>query len=534
MLFPQGTQAVEALKWSRYVYNQSGRVDPNVPDMMSSDMQIPGVSKARETRQFVMGPRVPPVDPMSRHKAIGSFFIMPGASAYADDPNPERQKHYRTNQCEIKRYRASNDDAYQAPFRETLEATVLYDKNKLITAVGRFYFNQPKQAPGSKKWSEDHYWAPNSEDYNQTLRDRRANKASELAHRTATDRNDSNVQRVAQYYESIGRLSHLKSFLHLRYAEHGPRMEEDFVAKFEHKTVGGANTARSVFSHLRGDYRADKTTDDAATAALMAIPLTRSDWFDFCMDYDIPIYIQIAQFVHQQTWKTGTAIMIGNGAGKTHVGGAKFISGSNPKTDTYFGSFGIHFKSIVENERNVTRAADAYVTNFISGDNGNYFMNKNEQKQQMSSDLSSAEGMKTTYAIALPYHWRNANNFMDMTGQYARSVVTNSTYHYPTAPAYKIYWGWSDPVVQHWGSTLGTARAHSGRNTIMAQGFQINFNAETDKNGTGSHGAWSNLIYDKGHKGEHWGPGSAARKQDTQVRIALPFAYQNPNQYTIC
>jgi hypothetical protein len=553
LLMPAGARIVEDRAYYNNTYINTGSTKPGgIEDPGRPNLGVAGVRVAFESIPFRGPAGEEPYDPVFSNKTIGSYFMMKGTNAYADSTDPSQLALFSTQQLDIYRYRASQDDAYRQSYMDAYLKCGLYERNnaaRQISPIGRYLFyrktarNDQWVSARNKthdQWNTDEAvrdtlgpdvtrrWTAKKRQLNQNpvaewkefcenleidVLDQRCTMAM------SAPRGDVNVMTALDYYESIGRLSQLMIIWKRRSADVTLATSSD--SQLSSDVITALSAAASQGDRLAFEYELSK------------IGLETPDFFDFCLHSNIPIYIPIKVAVPHQRWRSGTAVMVARGAGNVFVGMAKYNLSRNAQVDDYTGTFGIHFKAVVLDNRRVARAANCFVTRYIGGDNGKILDVYDSNVRPMEESSSNAvlhgiargeydDSCKTAVAFALPFGWTSASHYCDITGRYHPDYVASRYYHYPTAPIYQKMHKFI-----HRRASFGDRHGvpvldNDHHNTIVIQGYQREFNpASTGTNGA-SCGHHSLVTQDRGHKGLEWTENSIARTQEEGARIGVP------------
>jgi hypothetical protein len=547
-IIPQGASAVQALDPDRNNSSVTGVSKPNY-DPITMTPTVFGVGTTRESRSFRMGRGKPDYDPMYQDVAIGSYFQSLESTVHSESTEEKDLQKFRTEHMNLSRYRAQDDDEFVHKFSTMFEASQLYGEEQKLTSVGRYFFAHRKFASAAERLEHERrvrtltdnqeakggdatirsdiyalhradtsdqqakarYFSPDDADDDvpqnrKKIQDDLAEAAEVEGHHSAIG-----IKNAWQWYEFAGRTAQIEKLV-------GERMKENKM-NGAFALAARSLTARSDHSNLFPVL----PEQPELKWWLSNISLETSAWWKFCHTYHIPTYIIYRVFVPVIVWSAGTSILMVKNSGNTYVGFARYSVARNAKTDLYLAAFSIHARALADPTK-VVRVRNSFIKSYEYGDNGIFYRHGDRGKLAREGLKPSLdETSKTCFSIALPPGFKQQSSVCDMYGTYPANACIETSYHYPTAPTYRKYWGFKQLL--HRGANSGdfgtnSDDASTGRrnrngatNTVCAQGMQRTW--KLDANG----GGWTQVTVDCGHKEEHWGPLSRRDMERSGTRM---------------
>lgn len=245
------------------------------------------------------------------------------------------------------------------------------------------------------------------------------------------------------------------------------------------------------------------------------LPIVNAHFFKFALESHVPLPLTFLLAAPHQRFECGTMVVCKSGPalGNTHYGWPDFQVSRDTNRKMIFGHLTLKLQSLVRFPRSMHRLEDVFVRDYHGGAGTEFFRERHQEAYQQG-DMR----MASLFSIAVPPspHWKWTGKPIDLVGRFNEQVFAGDQdeLHYPTAPDYRDYWGWT-----HGQPNPGDAfedQDVARFNTVCFPGAYYSYESK----------AWTFHV-NKGHLGTRVAPGTAAIRRG-RAMFAAPLVGGEP------
>jgi hypothetical protein len=467
-------------------------------DPSTSRIQVNGVGRTYESRKFRVGAGSEDdwYDPMFRERQYGIHYQVAGETE--DCKNAGSIANFRTNHLDFKVYRCETDDWAWHSFRDVFKFNQLYDTTGDITVLGRCILSDSK------------VWISRSTD------------------------SDDEVKQKSQAKHNLyrqGRSLATPTLQILLGPEKFNLMKEAFKKRSDQTLHSNfRRECEAKFRNVLANYNPAECPglvewDDTKTQYFLEhVNIERKDFWELCMDYNIPTFISHRVYVPWIRWMSGSAIMCAGGgeSARTYVGNASYRRAFDAALGNYRAAFNLGMRALVTDDRKVEIDHTAYIGEYVGGDNGKFWYTPDHKEHLKKHRINVNEASMFAFAIP-PLSEKESAPYQDITGEFNRRLVDdNGRPHCDSAFFYSQWWGISAnhvaiaqmPVIQK-------AINSAGLSTITCQGLQYTWDCNKRD--------YVRVIRNQGPWGQFLDAGFQKLRRQQAAALPVCRALSNPN-----